>query len=483
MPDYILHPKQAKAVFSKADEVLYGGAAGGGKSYALRIRAVLASLMAPGCQSFLFRRNYQDLIDNHFRGHQNFYDLLAPYFEKKLVNHDKGAKEIRFWNGSSILYRHADTYEDLMKSSQGAQIHQLLIDEGTQFTGEMYSWLRSRNRLGGWRPPEDCKIPFPSIMVGANPGGIGHGYFKSNFIDSAEPMEVWEVDGRKRQYVPARLEDNPTMTETDPNYESNLLSMANTEVAKAMRYGDWDIVAGAAFEKLSKRTHSLRPFTPPNHWTRFMAIDWGTAKPYSVLWLAVAEGHTTLAAKDGYEAREIPDGAVIVYRELYGYGGQPDKGTREESFEVARKILEIEDGEKIDYRVGDAAMWSQHDGPSVAERMWKEGVALIQSKKDRIAGYNECRARIAGDELPMLYITENCLHFWRTVPSLILDSRQPEKGPDTAQEDHVFDCLAYALMSRPYITTKTDRQRRHNQLVIRESRKLSKSTTDPYRTR
>lgn len=462
---------------------MFGGSAGGGKSNLLRKRAIWASFYAPGCQTYLYRRNYQDLMDNHFRGHENFYDLLGPYLQSGQVEHRAADKELRFWNGSSILYRHADTYNDLVRSSQGAQIHQLLIDEGTQFDGEMYSWLRSRNRLGGWKPPEGCPMPFPNICVGANPGGIGHAYFKSTFIDPQPPMTIWEADKRNRQFIPSLLEDNPTMTETDPNYEHNLLSMANKELARAMRYGDWDIVAGAAFEKLTRQDNGVRPFKIPDHWTKFMSIDWGTAKPYAVLWMAVAEGNTTIAAKDGYEERIIPDGAVVVYRELYGWGGAPDKGTREESYQVARKILDIENGERIDYRVGDAAMWAQHDGPSIAERMWNEGVSLTKSDKDRMAGYNETRARIAGDEHPMLYIMDNCVHFWRTVPVLILDDRTPEKGPATNLEDHMYDCLAYGLMSRPYITTKTHRQKRHNELVIRESRKMAKKTKDPYRTR
>lgn len=222
---------------------------------------------------------------------------------------------------------------------------------------------------------------------------------------------------------------------------------------------------GLAFEKLNRKQHMVRNFKIPDHWTKFTSMDWGTAKPFSVGWYAVADEDTIIKAKDNWDDMLIPKGALIRYREFYGWNGQPDIGCRHESPDVARRILDIENEieEEIDYRIGDAAMWGEHDGMSSAERMLRETNGLfkmIKSKKGRVQNYQEVRARISGDKdgRPMLYAMEGCKHFWRTIPSLQLDEFHPDKGPDTDQEDHVYDELSYACASRPYITTKENRK-------------------------
>jgi hypothetical protein len=221
---------------------------------------------------------------------------------------------------------------------------------------------------------------------------------------------------------------------------------------------------GLALEKLNRKQHMVRNFSIPNHWTKFIAMDWGTAKPFSVGWYAVTDEDTVIKGNDTWEEKLLPKGALIRYREFYGWNGQPDVGCRIESPEVARRILEIEEEteEDIDYRIGDSAMWGQHDGMSVAERMMRETDGLFrmrQSRKGREQNYQEIRARIQGDKdgRPMLYALEGCKHFWRTLPSLQLDESHPEKGPDSKQEDHIYDELSYACASRPYVTTKDDR--------------------------
>lgn len=265
----------------------------------------------------------------------------------------------------------------------------------------------------------------------------------------------------QRQYIPALLEDNPSLDKDD--YEGKLLGLGNPELVKAMRYGLWDITAGAALEKLSRDKHMARPFKVPDAWTKFSVIDWGSRKPFSVGWYCVCDDNLELKAKDAWTTKFIPKGALIRYREWYGWNGKPNEGCGMESFEVARKILEIEEdaGEEMDYRVGDTGMWAKIDGPSVQERMYDSTdgrYSMRQSKKDLESNYQEIRARLVGeDNIPMLYVTANCKHWWRTVPDLQVDDLHPEKGPDTSQEDHAYDELAYACASRPYIMTKKDR--------------------------
>lgn len=433
----------------------------------------------PNLQVYLFRRLRPDLFANHMDGESGFRSLLSTIPNVKIVD-----DEVRWGNGAKIHLCHCQHEKDVYKY-QGAEIHVLLVDELTHFTDFIYRFLRNRVRMA---PPVPLAIKqifgndftLPKIFCGSNPGNVGHSFVKRTFIDMLKPFEVTQMPpeegGMLRQYVPALLEDNPTLMENDPGYELRLHGLGSPDLVKAMRYGLWDITAGAALEKLRRDVHMLRKFEVPDAWTKFTVIDWGSSKPFAVGWFCVVDDDLVLKAKDHWPERLIPKGALILYREWYGWNGKADEGCRMESSNVAKQIIEIEEeaGEEMDYRVGDSAMWAEHDGPSIQERMYDatNGMyAMEQSKKDRIANFEEVRSRIAGDEDgPMFYATENCIHFWRTVPDLQLDERNPEKGPDSSQEDHMYDVLCYGCASRPYITTYRDRL----EAAIKEARRLAR---------
>lgn len=485
--DFPLHPKQWTAYTSKATEILYGGAAGAAKSHLIRVAAIMWALIIPGLQIYIFRRTYDDLIKNHMEGPTGFHALLAPWIGKYV---EIVEKEIRFNNGSKIYLCHCQ-HEKNRFDYQGAEIHVLLIDELTHFTETIYRFLRSRVRAPlELQIPADYRGMFPRIMCGSNPGGIGHQFVKTTFIDPTPAFQIWqtpdEEGGFLRQFIPANLADNPSIDQD--SYRRNLSGLGNEALVRAMLEGDWDIVAGAALD-LTRDRHQVRPFKPPQHWTRFMSMDWGFVKPYSVGWFCVVEGNTLIAAKDGTPDVYLPDKAVVLYRELYGTTGKPNEGSREESPIVAKRILAIETEavEKMDYRVADTQLWAKNDGPSMAERMFAADNRFnpIKAIKDRQANYAEICNRLKGQELnkneyaPMFYATSNCINFWRTVPPLILDDINPEKGPDEGQELHSYDMLAYGLMSRPYATTAVQRVERQ----FYKSRKLMHESTDPYRVK
>lgn len=487
--DFPLHPKQWTAFTSKATEILYGGAAGAAKSHLIRVAAIMWALAIPGLQIYIFRRTYDDLIKNHMEGPTGFHALLAAWIGKYI---EIVEKEIRFNNGSKIYLCHCQ-HEKNRFDYQGAEIHVLLIDELTHFTEVIYRFLRSRVRMpANMNIPEEYQGCFPRILCGSNPGGIGHQFVKTTFIDEKPAFEIYRTQddegGFLRQFIPANLNDNPSIDQNA--YRRNLSGLGNEALVKAMLDGDWDIVAGAALN-ITRQKHLLRPFKPPTHWTRFMAMDWGFVKPYSVGWYCVAEGSTLLRGRDDYPEMFIPDKAVIRYREWYGSTGKPDEGVREESELVVKKIMQIETDaqERMDYRVADTAMWSKTDGPSTYERMYLASNRKFisrQSEKDRQAAYNEISMRLKGNEIsldvfqPMFYVTANCHNWWRTVPPLVLDDTNPEKGPDSSQEDHCYDEMAYALMSRPFKRTLGQRvdTKFHN---LRKQHKLDQE--DPYRLR
>ncbi len=491
-----LHNKQFIAFQSAATEILYGGAAGGGKSHLMRVCAVAWCLEIPNLQVYIFRRLRDDLIKPYMEGPTGFYAMLAPWIGTYVEIIED---EIRFNNGSRVYLCHCKDEKDVNKYLT-ADIHVLLIDELTQFTEAMYRFLRGRVRM-----PEQMRLSlpskyqeaFPRIMCASNPGGLGHLFVKSTFVDGGDGMVIREMPenegGLKRQFIPSKLADNPSLNYE--KYRAALSGLGDEVLVKAMLNGDWDIVAGAAF-KISRQTHMVRPFTPPAHWTRFSSLDWGYVKPYANIWFCVVEGVTKLEAKDEWPEMWLPHGAIVLYRELYGWNGKPDEGSRTESHIVARNILKIERdaNERMDYRIADTQIWSKTDGSSIQERMFNATKDKIdcpngpfnprQSKKDRQLNYNEVCARLRGEEIepgrfvPMFYATANCTQFWRTVPTLALDELHPEKGPDEAQEDHIYDALSYALISRPFVRTK---QQRDTVLLERARKQAKIEKVDPYR--
>lgn len=470
--------KQTKALQSPATEILYGGAAGGGKSFFMRALAIMLCGLIPGLNVYLFRRLYDDLIKNHMEGTGGFPEMLAPLI---LSGHVKIVEaEIRFWNGSKIFLCHCQHEKDRFKYL-GAEIHVLLMDELTMFSEVIYRFLRGRLRAPGLVVPDwaieffkskfgvDLKAKIPLILCGSNPGNIGHVWVKAAFIDNAEQFKVRRMGktegGMLRQYIPAVLTDNPHIDAED--YGSKLSGLGNPALVRAMLNGDWNIVAGAFFDILDDQKHKLPAFTPPEHWTRFRSMDWGSAKPFSVGWWVVAEAEW-VKFRDGKE-RMLPQGALVRYREWYGVktdesgAPKPDEGLRLSPEAVGRGIMEREAGEKIDesLSVADPAMWKEDGGPSFAERIAKcdpkrpddlVGPRFRPADNSRVQGWQQVYDRLKYAEMdhgePMLYIVETCHNWWRTVPALQHDDSKPE-DLDSRMEDHAGDDTRYACMARP----------------------------------
>jgi hypothetical protein len=293
--------------------------------------------------------------------------------------------------------------------------------------------------------PPQYEGRFPRILCGSNPGNIGHQWVKAAFVDSAEPLALRQMGddegGMLRQFIPARLDDNPSMTDDDPAYRSRLRGLGSDALVRAMENGDWDVVAGAYFPEFVRDKHVISPFAIPEHWTKFASFDWGSAKPFSVGWWAISDGSLL---PDG---RRYPTGAMVRYREWYG-AASPDVGLQMTAEEVADGI-KMRELERTSYRVSDPACWKRDGGPSIAERMLARGISFQRADNNRIAGWDQMRDRFRGDDEPMLYVFETCRDFIRTVPALQHDDKKPE-DVDSDGEDHAGDEARYACMSRPY---------------------------------
>lgn len=443
-----LHPKQSLAFQSDATEILYGGAAGGGKSHLMRVCAIAWAVDIPGIQIYLFRRTYPDLWKNHMEGPSSFPALLAEWVASGFVKLNLSDGQVIFSNGSKIHLCHCQNEKDVFKY-QGAEIHALLIDELTHFSEPIYRFLRGRCRLGAFVEsiPEKWQGQFPRIMAGANPGGIGHHFVKATFIDNVVPLSKRTMEAKEggmvRQYIPARLDDNPTM---DEGYADKLSGLGNEALVRAMLDGDWEIVAGAYFTEFSRTKHVIKPFSIPIHWMRYRAFDWGSAKPFACYWIAVSDG----------TMKNYPRGALVVYREYYGMkDGEPNKGLKMSADRVAQEIKRKDGKETTEgfvHSVADPAIFAEDGGPSIAETMRKEGVKWRSADNKRKAGWEQVRIRLNDDDdgKPLLYIFETCVHLIRTLPALQHDEHDPE-DVDSDQEDHGPDALRYGCMARPII--------------------------------
>ncbi|MGH7745690.1 MAG: terminase large subunit domain-containing protein, partial [Candidatus Dormibacteria bacterium] len=428
---------QTDFVLCPHDEVIYGGARGGGKTDAtLGEFAIHAAEFGRLAFGLLVRRSRTALEPTIDRAKQIYGPLGVAWHEQKS----------RFvWPSGAILscqYLDRDADADRY---QGHSYTRVYVEELTQFVSPYPVYkLKATLRSAAGVP---C-----GFRATCNPGGPGHNWVKARYIDPG-PWVVVERDGLTCVYIPARLADNPALLANDPDYVARLRQSGSAELVRAWLEGDWSVIEAAFFDAWSGR-NVLRPLTIPSFWTRFCAFDWGFAAPFSVGWWALASDD--FAAPEG----PVPRGALIRYREWYGSSGRPNEGLRLTAEQVAAGVVERSRGEEIAFSVADPSIFRQDGGPSLAERMRRAGVTFRPADNTRVgkagalSGWDQMRARIAGREgRPMLYVFSTCRDFIRTVPALQHDPDRPE-DLDTRAEDHVADetryaCLARPLMARP----------------------------------
>ena len=435
--------KQIQVMQRKEYEVLFGGAAGGGKSDYLVIEA-LRQVHIPHYKAIIFRRTY---------------DELNELIEKTLKLYPKAFPNATFrmtpkptWtfrSGAKILFR-AMQYEQDRKKYQGQAYDFIGFDELTHFTYLMYNYMWSRNRANG----PGTRV---YMRATANPGGIGHSWVKSRFIDiapAATPKSfIQEIDTpegdvikieRNRIFIPSSIFDNKELLKNDPNYLASL-AMLPTAERNALLYGDWLSFSGQVFDEFiddpqhykdKTNTHVIAPFKIPDHWKIFRSYDFGYAKPFSVGWWAV-------------DTR----GCIYRIRELYGSTDEPNVGVKWTPHKQAAKVREIEEKYYPDrniFGVADPSIWDASRGESIAAAFESEGIYFDPGDNKRIPGKMQMHYRLAFDErgLPMMYIFNNCRDFIRTVPGLVYDQHDAE-DVDTDGEDHIYDEARYFAMEKP----------------------------------
>ena len=419
--------KQKLFLADQHRHVAYGGARGGGKSWAVRVKSILLCLKWAGIKILIVRKTYKELTNNHIVPLQQ---MIPP----GVARYNKTDKVFTFFNGSTIWFGYCNNDSDL-DQYQGAEYDVIFFDEATQLKEE---WLKKIN-LAVRQPNGLPKRTYYTM----NPGGISHNYMKRLFIERR--YEGAEIPNNYN-FTQALVTDNKVLMEISPEYKAELEALP-PKLRKAWLEGDWDIFEGMFFEEFADRpehyrdrqwTHVIAPFEIPSDWTIYRGLDWGYNKPSAVGWFAVSN-----------------DNVIYHFLELYTCSGTPNEGLKWTPPQLFAEIHRIETehpwlkGKKI-IGIADPAIWDAETGESIADTAAKHQVFFSKGDHARIPGWMQCHYRLAFDEngYPMYYVFNTCTHFIRTIPLLLYDEHKVE-DIDTDGEDHIADMWRYVLMSRP----------------------------------
>lgn len=442
---------QAALLTCPVDEIFFGGARGGGKTDGMLGKfGKKAGRYGADAVGVFFRKTREDLREAIARSQQIYGPIGAKYADQK--------KEWTFPNGARLKFQYLENDRDA-DNYQGHNYTDLFFEELQHWADPApVNKLRATLRSAAGIP---CQF-----HATGNPGGVGHQWVKKRYINPcpvgwkilketfANPFTGEKID-TSRIFIPSRLTEN-RYTNT-PEYIARLHQVGSEKLVRSWVLGDWSVVEGAFFDKWSRQM-ILRPFTPPPEWSRFLSGDWGYAKPFSFGWWCVAGEDTRLETVDGAFAK-IKRGALIRYREWYGAEEDaqgetiPNKGLRLEAEAVAEGVLKRmgdDTAEAFRGSVLDPSAFARDGGPSIAERMFGEGVRFRRADNKRVGvrgamgGWDHMRSMMRSETL---FCTADCVDSIRTIPALQHDANRAE-DLDTDAEDHAADDWRYAVMSR-----------------------------------
>lgn len=411
--------------------VAFGGARGGGKSWAVRAKAITLALKHPGIIQMIIRRTYPELLANHVRPLKKLLKIGTPGCP---IKYNESNKEMRFPNGSLILFGYCQNESDTDRY-QGTEVDVLYLDESTQLSEQQIKDLNACVRGTN-------KFPHRTYYT-CNPGGKSHGYIKRLFVTK-------EYIGNERpenySFIQSLVYDNKVLMEMDPEYVQALEVLPEAK-RKAWLEGDWDSFIGQVFNEWRNDlnhyqdrqwTHVIEDFDIPQDWKIYRGYDHGYSKPFSVGWFAVDH-----------------DGRIYRIAEWYGCTNEPNTGLQLTVQEIAEGIKERErslpnlKGKKI-YGIADPAIWGSESGESIEEMFEKCGVYNNKGDHTRLAGIMQFHYRLSFNQygIPMFYCFKSCTQFIRCIPLLIYDEKNVE-DIDTTLEDHNYDETRYVFMEHP----------------------------------
>ncbi len=442
MPEITIQLQKKQKQFLKAVRrfpvVFFGGAKGGGKSYALRNILLILISGHPKSRALLIRKTYDELVSNHIEQFFRENPELFKYY-------NKGDKILNLPNGSSLRFRHLQFPSDVY-NYQGQEFDFIGVDEITQHPKETYTILRSSNRT------TNPKIK-PKFLLTGNPGGIGHGWIRKLFI--VKDYEPNENPG-EYAFIPAKVYDNAALMDNDPDYIKRLQSLPE-DLRRAYLDGDWDVFQGQFFREWNRDIHTVAPFTLYPNWERYISIDYGYSKPASVHWYAV-----------DYQGR------VICYRELY----QTELTFRS----LGRKIVEMTPNSEF---INGVAFNERKNiklitfDPSIQAKKGETGLSGLELLREGIGKEINCgwfpannnrkygwgvvreylkiRPDATGGQTAGIIWFNTCLNAIRTIPEMIYDAVHLE-DMDSDLDDHASDEVRYLLTTLRLKPTSTERK-------------------------
>jgi hypothetical protein len=425
-------------------ELLYGGAAGPGKTEFLLWHAFHQCVQYPGLKVLMLRRTYTEL-------RRSLVIRSLERFDRSLARYTITENTWKFGNGSTIEFGYCEADQDVYQY-QSAEYDIVLWDELTQWKSPfpyLYLFSRVRSRIS-----TIVRGFVPHVVAATNPGGVGGAWVKARFVDTGPPevRSVHEIElgddvaYGTRIFIPGKLADNRYINRKQ--YTAGLAHLPEQQ-RDALLDGSWDTIEGQYFTEWHRHLHVVKPFPIPQWWTRLRCIDYGHFAPWACLWLAFDQ-----------------DGNAVLYREAYETQLTP----RQQCEMIGASQMP---GEKFVYTVADPSMWAKTGvGVPIAQQYANNGIPLRQAMNARVSGwarvreYLIARAPVLDEhgekvldadgiplEFPGLRVFSTCANFIRTFPMLVHDNVNPE-DLDTDGEDHAADALRYGLMSRPPLGRK-----------------------------